>query len=52
MIKLEIGQAILTCHGSRFVRVEYSIKRGEFQKDFPSILSAKAWCESNNLKII
>ena len=52
MIKLNLNEAILTCHGSRFVRVEYSVVRGEFQKDFPSILSAKAWCETNGLRII
>ena len=52
MTKLNLNEAILTCRGSRFVRVEYSIARGEFEKDFPSILSAKAFCEANNLKII
>lgn len=52
MTRLEIGQAILTCRGSRFVRVEYSIQRGEFEKDFPSILAAKDWCAANSLRII
>jgi hypothetical protein len=52
MAKLEIGQALLTCHGGRIVRIEYSIPRGEFQKDFPSIFEAKAWCQANSLRII
>jgi hypothetical protein len=52
MTKLNLNEAILTCHGSRFVRIEYSVARGEFEKDFPSILAAKAWCEAQGFKII
>lgn len=51
-MQLNLNEAILTCRSSRYVQVEYRTIRGEFEKFFPSILSAKAWCADNNLKIV
>lgn len=52
MTKLNLNEATIICNGGRGVTVEFANARGEWAKDFPSILSAKEWCAANGLKVI